>query len=125
MVRNGWYPPYAWAGDLQELEAANKVAEGKVNDAPQFKNMKAMLAQKNELLRDVRDRLRKYEVEPPGPAEEDWAAHTEPRTPSVDDPVPPPSASYAWEAVRNSKGLMVFILMGFHFNPLSTPDVGN
>lgn len=47
------------------------MAEGKVNDAPQFKNMKAMLAQKNELLRDVRDRLRKYEVEPPGPAEED------------------------------------------------------
>jgi hypothetical protein len=56
----------------KDLEEAQRAAEGKVSESAQFRNLKAMLAQKNELLRDVRGRLRKYEADPsPGAAEDD------------------------------------------------------
>uniref|UniRef100_A0A7S4LM54 Leucine zipper transcription factor-like protein 1 n=1 Tax=Eutreptiella gymnastica TaxID=73025 RepID=A0A7S4LM54_9EUGL len=54
----------------QELDTAGKALDGKLNESTQFKNLKMMLGQKNELLKDLRARLQKYEVDPPG-GEED------------------------------------------------------
>lgn len=45
-----------------DLKVAQKEASAKVNDSQQFKNMKKILSSKNEQMKELRDRLSKYET---------------------------------------------------------------
>eukprot|EP00906_Rhabdomonas_costata_P026703 RCo038031 len=45
----------------KETEALGRSMEGKLSESTQFKNLKAMLGQKNEAIKELRQKLRKYE----------------------------------------------------------------